>query len=129
MEPNKLETQFKEQLNFREIKPSEMAWSKLDAMLTAADPSTSEQAKQKPKAKLPWLLVAASFVGFLLIGTVFFSQKENALENQDNEVVIQNSDFPKTTVIPSNIIKLKTQDQKRLVTVIVSKSTSGPKKK
>lgn len=128
MEPNKLETQFKEQLNSREIKPSEMAWSKLDAMLTAADPSNSEQAKQKPKARFPWLFMAASFVGFLLIGTVYFSQKENAIENQDDEVVIQNSDFPKTTVVPSNIIKLKTQDEKGLVTDIVSKSTSGTTK-
>jgi hypothetical protein len=46
MEPNKLEKQFKEQLNSREIQPSEMAWSKLDAMLMAADSGNSEQAKQ-----------------------------------------------------------------------------------
>ena len=37
MERNKLETQFKEQLDSREIKPSEMAWDKLDAMLTVAE--------------------------------------------------------------------------------------------
>jgi hypothetical protein len=43
-----------------------MAWSKLDAMLTAADSSNSEQAKQT-KAKFPWMYVAASFVGFLLL--------------------------------------------------------------
>jgi len=37
MEPNKLETQIKEQLNAREIQPSEMAWDRLDAMLTVAE--------------------------------------------------------------------------------------------
>ena len=128
MEPNKLETQFKEQLNSREIKPSEMAWSKLDAMLTAADPSNSEQAKQKPKTKFPWLFMAASFVGFLLVGTVYFGQKRNTIENQENEVVIQNSVAPKTTVVPENTIKLMEEDEKGLVTNVVSKSTSGTNK-
>jgi hypothetical protein len=93
MEQNKLETQFKEQLNSREIKPSEMAWSKLDTMLTVAE---------KPKAKFPWLFIAASFVGFLLIGTVYFSQKGNAIENQKNEVVIQNSGMEKNNEEPLN---------------------------
>jgi hypothetical protein len=128
MEPNKLETQFKEQLNSREIKPSEMAWSKLDAMLTVADPSNSEQAKQKPKTKYPWMFIAASFVGFLLIGTVYFSQKGNAIENQENEVVIQNSVAPKTIVVPENTIKIKEEDEKGLVANVVQKSTSGTNK-
>lgn len=128
MEPNKLETQFKEQLNSREIKPSEMAWSKLDAMLTAADPSNSEQAKQKPKTKFPWLFMAASFVGLLLVGTVYFGQKRNTIENQENEVVIQNSVTPKTTVVPENTIKLMEEDEKGLVANVVSKSTSGTNK-
>ncbi|MDI6048715.1 hypothetical protein QLS31_02625 [Flavobacterium sp. XS2P24] len=128
MELNKLEKQFKEQLKSREIKPSEMAWSKLDAMLTVADSSNSEQAKQKPKAKFPWMFIAASFVGFVLIGTVYFSQKGNTIENQKNEVVIQNSVTTKTTVVPDNSIKLKTEDEKGLVANVVQKSTSGTNK-
>jgi hypothetical protein len=119
MEPNKLETQFKEQLNSREIKPSETAWSKLDAMLTVAE---------KPKAKFSWMFIAASFVGFLLIGTVYFGQKRNTIENQENEVVIQNSVAPKTTVVPENTIKLKEEDEKDLVANVVSKSTSKTNK-
>ena len=80
MEPNKLETQFKEQLNSREIKPSEMAWSKLDEMLTGAE---------KPRAKFPWLFAAASFVGFLLIGTVFFKGFETVKISTDTPVVLE----------------------------------------
>ncbi|MDO8317027.1 MAG: hypothetical protein Q7T12_05840 [Flavobacterium sp.] len=80
MEPNKLEIQFKEQLDSREIKPSEIAWSKLDAMLTAAE---------KPKAKFPWLFIAASFVGFLLIGTVFFKVFETVKISTDTPVVLE----------------------------------------
>lgn len=116
MEPNKFETQFREQLNSREIKPSEMAWNKLDAMLTVAE---------KPKAKFPWMYFAASVLGFLLIGTVYFNQKENVIENQKNEVVIQNSAAPKTTVVSDNNVKLKTEDEKGLVTIVVPKSNSG----
>ena len=89
MEQNKLEKQFKEQLDSREIKPSELAWSKLEAMLITADPSNSEQAKQKPKAKFPWLFIAASFVGFLLIGTVFFKGFETVKISTDTPVVLE----------------------------------------
>jgi len=89
MERNKLETQFKEQLNSREIQPSEMAWSKLDAMLTAADPSNSEQGKQKPKTKFPWMYVAASFAGLVLLGTVYFKSSETVKINKDNPIVLE----------------------------------------
>jgi hypothetical protein len=114
MEPNKLEKQFKEQLNSREIKPSEMAWSKLDAMLTAADPSNSEQAKQKPKTKFPWIYIAASILGFLLIGKVYFNGFETVKIDKGNRVVIEqkidrnNLEEPEIineTVLPSRIQK------------------------
>ena len=123
MEPNKLEKQFKEQLNSREIKPSEMAWSKLDAMLTAADPSNSEQAKQKPKTKFPWIYIAASILGFLLIGTVYFNQKENVIRTQKNDIVIQNDIAPKTTVIPDNAIGQKAEERKSVVATAVQTPT------
>lgn len=123
MEPNKLEKQFKEQLNSREIKPSEMAWSKLDAMLSDADPSNSEQAKQKPKIKFPWIYIAASIVGFLLIGTVYFNQKENVIGNQKNGIVIQNDIAPKTTVIPDNAIEQQAEERKSVVATAVQTPT------
>ena len=75
MEPNKLETQFKEKLNSREIKPTEMAWDRLDAMLAVSE-------VKKPKRKFTWLYIAASFVGFLLITTVFFNQKEPSVDSK-----------------------------------------------
>ncbi|MFA9186797.1 hypothetical protein [Flavobacterium magnesitis] len=82
MEPNKLEKQFREQLNSREIKPSEMAWTKLDTMLSATE---------KPKTKFPWLYVAASFIGLLLIGTAYFSQSNKNRTFEGKEVVIDNN--------------------------------------
>lgn len=84
MEQNKFETQFKEKLNSREIKPTEMAWDRLDAMLSVAE-------NNKPKRKFTWLYIAASFIGFLLISTVFFNQKENKINIKKNTVVIENT--------------------------------------
>lgn len=87
MEPNKLEKDFKEKLDKRTIQPSEMAWDRLDAMLSVAE-------KKKPK-KRTWLYIAASFLGFLLVGTIFFNQSEVAIET-DNGVVITEGKSEKT---------------------------------
>lgn len=84
MEPNKMDKQFKEQLNLREIKPSEMAWDKLEAMLTIAD--------EKPKRNFKWFYVAASISGFLMVGTVYFNRSETVKINNDNIVLEQKTD-------------------------------------
>ncbi|WP_281636266.1 hypothetical protein [Flavobacterium marginilacus] len=81
MEPNKIEKQFKEQLNSREIKPSEMAWDKLDAMLSVAD--------KKPKRNFKWLYAAASILGFLLVSTVYFNRFESVKTNRDLPIVFE----------------------------------------
>lgn len=81
MELNKLENQFREKLNNREIHPSDAVWDRLDAMLSVA---------KKPKRKFTWLYIAASFIGFFLISTVFFNQKENTIDTKNNNVVIEN---------------------------------------
>ena len=74
MEPNKFEKDFREKLNQRKIEPSDKAWDRLDAMLSVAE-------KKQPKKKNNrWLYIAASLVGFLLVGTFFFNQKQS-----DNE--------------------------------------------
>ncbi|HTG66117.1 MAG TPA: hypothetical protein VL859_07060 [Flavobacterium sp.] len=114
MEPNKLETQFREQLNSREIKPSEMAWTKLDTMLSSTE---------KPKAKFPWLYVAASFTALLLIGTVYFTFQEKIIKTQKNEVVIQKKVDTKIKAITSDSVNLK-MEKKESIVQIIQKSTS-----
>lgn len=84
MEPNKLENSFREQLNKREIQPSEMAWDRLDAMLSVAE-------KKKPK-KRTWMYIAASFLGFILIGSLFFSQSETEIKTNNAVVVQENTE-------------------------------------
>lgn len=104
MEQNKLETQFKEKLNSREIKTTEMAWDRLNAMLSVAELSDNGHL-QKPKRKFTWLYIAASFVGFLLISTVFFNQKENTIDIKRNTVVIENLIPKEGSKTESNSIK------------------------
>jgi hypothetical protein len=83
MEPNNFEKDFREKLNERQIEPSNKAWDRLDAMLSVA-----EEKKQAPKNR-KWLYIAASIVGFLLVGTFFFNQKKNIIETPKETVVIE----------------------------------------
>lgn len=82
MEPNKLEKKFRTQLNAREIQPTEMAWEKLDAMLTEAE-------EKKPKRSFAWIYIAASLVGFLLVGTVLFNNSDTVKINKTAPVVLE----------------------------------------
>lgn len=96
MEQHEIENQFREQLNSREIKPSEMAWEKLDAMLTVAE-------EKKPKRSYSWIYIAASIIGFAFLGTIFFSQSDKNETVENNEVVIGNSRKEPPLVISSNL--------------------------
>jgi hypothetical protein len=79
MAQNKLETQIKEKLNSREIQPSEMAWDRLDAMLSVAE-------EKKTKRSFGWLYIAASILVFLSVGLFFINQKEE-VSGTDNQIV------------------------------------------
>jgi hypothetical protein len=69
MEPNKLDLEIKQKLEHRMIQPSAQAWDRLEAMLDSAE-------KTKSKRNINWIYIAASFVGFLLVCTVFFNGYE-----------------------------------------------------
>ncbi|QEE48271.1 hypothetical protein FUA48_01365 [Flavobacterium alkalisoli] len=82
MEPNKWEKEIKEKLNKRTIQPGEMAWDRLDAMLSVAE--------KKKTPKYRWMYVAAGFLGFILAGTFFLNQQktEEIIDNGTNTVVV-----------------------------------------
>lgn len=86
---NKLEKEFKNQLDQREIKPSPAAWDRLDAMLTIGE-------EKKVKPIYNWIYIAASIVGFLAIGYVFFSNPAELVDVKRNEVVLENATPTKT---------------------------------
>jgi len=82
MEPNNIEEQFKQMLNSRELQPSDKAWDRLDAMLSVAE-------EKKTKRSFGWLYIAASIIGFIFVGTLFFSQTEELIDVRRNDVVLQ----------------------------------------
>ncbi len=85
MEPNKIEKDFKEKLEQRTIQPSEMAWDRLDAMLSVAE-------KKKPGNKRAWMYMAAAFLVFLLAGAFLLNrEKETNGIDTDNSVVTRDA--------------------------------------
>ena len=79
MEPNKIEKQFREQLNAREIQPSAQAWDRLDAMLSVAE-------EKKTRKPFGFLFIAASILVFVTLGLFLFNQN-GAEINTTNTVV------------------------------------------
>jgi len=108
MELNKLEQDFKQKLEQRTIQPTEMAWDRLDAML-----SVSEKQKKKPGRN--WMYIAASFLALLLIGTFFLNkQKQDTVRNINNSVTETRSERSTTidtAVRPSVINEPFTEEE------------------
>lgn len=79
MEPNKIDTKIREKLGSREIKPSEHAWDRLDAMLSVTD--------NKKKKNYSWIYIAASFILFASLGFWFYNQNNSKIITNENNVV------------------------------------------
>ncbi|WP_281226743.1 hypothetical protein [Flavobacterium aquiphilum] len=79
MKRTDIENQIKEKINAREITPSKASWDRLDAMLAVAE---------KPKRNFGWMYVAASFLGFLLLGTFYFNQNNKETVVAKDTVVV-----------------------------------------
>lgn len=80
MEPNKFDKNIKVKIEARTIAPSADAWHKLEAMMSVAD---------KPKRRYVWWYIAASFVGLLLVSSIFFNQSISNKINTSNPVVLE----------------------------------------
>jgi hypothetical protein len=132
MEPNKMEMDFKKKLEQRTIQPSEMAWDRLDAML-----SVTEQKKQ-PRRRI-WMYIAASFIGLILVATLFFKQEVqkggipntnstvvDAVAPQANEVQVEDKDDNTLKAVPviQNAVAAKTVTKKYRAGGVIVKSKS-----
>ncbi|WP_298120666.1 hypothetical protein [Flavobacterium sp.] len=98
MEPNNIENQIREKLNSREIKPTEMAWDRLDAMLSVAE---EKKTKRSRFLSFQFIGIAASILVFLSVGLFFINQKEE-ISGTDNQIVtkdIENNKEQKDSVI------------------------------
>ncbi len=83
MERNNLENQIREKMHSREIKPSNMAWDRLDAMLSVAE-------QKKTKRSFGWLYIAASVLVLLSAGMFFFTQESTEI-TPNTAIVNQNT--------------------------------------
>ncbi|WP_166920424.1 hypothetical protein [Flavobacterium poyangense] len=102
MEPNNFEKDFREKLNQRKIEPSDKAWDRLDAMLSVAEEKKSVKKNRKG------LYVAASVVGFLLVGMFFFNQKTI----KTPKTVVVEKEIKKDSIdksVPNTVEPLKTE--------------------
>lgn len=73
MEPTKIEKQFRDKLNAREIQPSAQAWDRLDAMLSVAE-------EKKTRKPFGFLFIAASILIFVALGLFLFNQNSTRIE-------------------------------------------------
>lgn len=118
MEPNNFEKDFREKLNDRKIEPSSKAWDRLDAMLSVTE-------EKKPRRKRKWLYIAASIIGFLLIGTFFFNQKKNAIEVTKSVVIEEKT--KKDSVGEPILNKVDSVDTETAIAEQASTKTSAKK--
>ena len=79
MEPNKLEKQFRDQLNAREIQPSAQAWDRLDAMLSVAE-------EKKTRKPFGFLFIAAGILVLVTLGLFFFNQNDTVISTPNTIV-------------------------------------------
>ncbi|NND88077.1 MAG: hypothetical protein HKM28_02395 [Flavobacteriaceae bacterium] len=68
MEANNFEEEVREKLQEREMAVSENAWSQLDARLVAT--------RNSKDRSFPWLAIAASIIGVLLVTSVWWTSQE-----------------------------------------------------
>lgn len=120
MEPNKFENELRNQLNQRSIQPSENSWDRLDAMLTVAE--------HKSKRSFKWIYVAASFVGFTLIGFFLFNQQKNEGPIvPENNVVVEEKQAEKGIEEPlvlKNAPNLQPNQNKAVATLVFDEKKS-----
>jgi len=120
MEPNNFEKDFRDKFNQRKIEPSEKAWDRLDAMLSIAEE------KKQPQKKNKWLYIAASVAGFLFVGTFFFDNQKNPVENSKNTVVIEEN--AKKDIVTKPVLKV-TNTVKTEVAISQKQSIQNSNKK
>ena len=118
MEPNKLETQIKEKLSSREIQPTEMAWDRLDAMLSVSE---EKKTKRFPFLTSKFIGIAASVLVFLSVGLYFINQENTDSDVQESVVVKEeiktNTSEENTTEVEEiNSITVQSEEQVAVTT-------------
>jgi hypothetical protein len=121
MEQDNFNKNIQEKFNFRTIEPSEMAWNKLDAMLTLAEE------KKQPK-RFFWLSIAASFLLFSGVGYVFFQQNEQSKLTPTTEEIVTTKAKSETETQKQNTEESSVSSKNELANNATISTTSETKK-
>ena len=113
MEQNSFENQIKEKLENRSITPSNQVWSRLNEMLPVSE---------EPKRNFKWMMLAASFIGFISIAIFFQRQPDELVDADKPKIAIENKTTSRTDnpINKSNglgIISDKINSEKEIVKV------------
>jgi len=82
MAPIKFDDHIREQLQEREIQPSNSAWEKLNTKLNQSS---------KKGSKTPWYAIAASIVGLIVVASLVFRNQTNSIIDTDKIVETENN--------------------------------------
>lgn len=113
MAQNNIENQIKEKLNSREIQPTEMAWDRLDAMLSVSE---EKKTKRFPFLTYKFIGIAASVLVFLSVGLYYINQENTDSQVGESivvkeEIKINTSENNKNEVEKINSISVQKEEQ------------------
>ncbi|MBN4070388.1 hypothetical protein JYT76_01780 [Olleya sp. AH-315-F22] len=100
MAPINFEDNLKEKLEERRLQPSKNAWEKLQTRL-------DENENIKESKSFWWLGIAASFVGILIVVSVFFNKKD---DNTIKQSIVNTEDVQEPKSIDKTIIQSKDEN-------------------
>ena len=127
MVQNNIDNQIREKLNSREIQPTEMAWDRLDAMLSVAE---GKKNKKASIFKFKNISIAASILVFLSVGLFFINQK-GTISGKDNQIVTKevenNKELKDSVITKQNFIKDITNQHENQVAQNSQLTTHNPK--
>ncbi len=87
---NKFEKQLKEQLQNREIKPSESAWDRISRQL--------EVSKTPKSIRLQWYGIAAGFIAILFVSVIYFTRGEPSIVPETEITDVKKDAIPLNTL-------------------------------
>ena len=102
MAPIKFEDDLKKKLEQRKLQPSANVWNKLEKRLEAED-------NKKSNKGFWWFGIAASFVGILIVTSIFFN-RENIKEIDPIIVDVEAVEEPSSTVVAPTSNKIEEKD-------------------
>lgn len=94
MEPDKFEKHIKDKLMKREIKPPAKAWNKIFSQLEAP--------VRKKTNRVVWFGVAASFIGILIVSTIYFKNQKTPIQTKIEvvEAPLENVEIQEKETVP-----------------------------